>query len=678
MPKNEQSKLICLLLGLFTIALFWPVTGFDFVNFDDQDYIVNNAAIHDGVTWPALLWAFKSAYASNWHPVTWMSHMVDCGLYGPRAGGHHLTNVLLHAANVILLFLLLKAMTGAMWRSAFVAALFGWHPLHVESVAWVSERKDVLSTFFALLTLAAYARYATESKASTPLDAKSEVGRTRRGTFYAAALVLFALGLMAKPILVTLPFVMLLLDYWPLKRTDGSRMPGENDQRAPGWPKLVLEKVPFLALAALDSAATVWAQKGANSVVSWKVLPLSDRMANALVSYILYLKQMAWPANLAVIYPWSHEWSLGIAAGAGAVLLAITAWAVAQAGNRPWFIVGWLWYLGTLLPVIGLMQVGMQSMADRYAYIPSIGIFIITAWGVCAWLERRPAASKPVWALAALVLVALMICARIQLGYWRNSVTLFSRAVAVSPDSIMAEYNLAEALARTGDPEHAASHYLRAIEIHPNRVEAAYNSQTVARFNLGAIYAGQGRWPEAEAQFREILRGEPDHTRAHEALGTVLTAEGRSVEASGEFHAVTQLEPANAKAWHELGMALSKTGRDDDALNAYREAVQLSPDNSATLNDLAWLLATLPDAKLRGGAEALRLAQRACDLTQSQDPLCLATLDAAYAETGQFPKAIEAAQETKKVALANNRSDLAAEAGKRIALYRVGKPYHGG
>jgi tetratricopeptide (TPR) repeat protein len=280
--------------------------------------------------------------------------------------------------------------------------------------------------------------------------------------------------------------------------------------------------------------------------------------------------------------------------------------------------------------------------------------------------------------LAALALVAFVICTRIQLGYWRNSVTLFSRAVAVSHDSIMSEYNLAEALARAGDQEQAAAHYLNALEIHPNRVEASYNSQTAARFNLGAIYAGQARWPEAEAQFREILRGEPDHTRAHEALGSVLMAEGRAGEASDECRTVTRLEPGNAKAWQELGMTLSRQGRGEEALKACREALRLSPDSPAALNDLGWLLATLPDAKLRDGAEALRLAQRACDLTQRQEPLCLATLDAAYAETGQFPKAIESAEETKKTALANRRADLAAEADKRRKLYRDGKPYHSG
>jgi tetratricopeptide (TPR) repeat protein len=669
--KIQRSRLICLLLALVTLVLYWPVTGFDFLNIDDPDYILNNTAIHQGLTWQGIVWAFRTSYASNWHPVTWLSHMLDCSLYGWHPGGHHLTNLLLHMANAMLVFLLLERLTGATWRSAFVAALFAWHPLHVESVAWVSERKDVLSTFFALLALGAYAGYAREPKSS------------RRRVLYLLTLFLFALGLMSKPMLVTLPFVMLLLDFWPLERNRRSAPAGSQSgaipagsPAGPGWGKLLIEKVPFFALSGLDCLATIWAQKGSNSIVSWSALPLPERISNALVSVFAYLGQMAWPRNLAVLYPYSHEWGAGIASVAAVLLVLITAGAIWQS-HRPYLLVGWLWYLGTLVPVIGLLQVGIQWMADRYTYIPSLGIFIMVAWGGAALLEARPAWTRPACVLAAVSLIALAVCTRVQLQYWRNSVSLFSRAVAVTHDSIMAEYNLGEALGASGDQNGAITHYLHALEIHPNRVEACYNSQTVARFNLGAIYAGQGRFRDAETQFRAILSGEPDHTRAHDALGSVLLAQGRAADAAEEFRRVTENEPSNEQAWHRLGVALLQAGRVRDGIEALRKAVRLPPKDAAAFTDLAWVLATNPDDTLRDGAEAVQLAQRACELTASRDARCLASLDAAFAEAGRFPEAISAAQQTASVATSNGEPDLAAAASHRIELYRAGKPYRG-
>ncbi|HZQ47531.1 MAG TPA: hypothetical protein VFC07_10995, partial [Verrucomicrobiae bacterium] len=365
MPKIDRTRLICCaVLALITVAVYWPVTRFAFINYDDTDYVIYNAAIQKGVTTAGVEWALKTGYASNWHPLTWISHMVDCGLYGLKPGGHHLTNLLFHTANVVLLFLILGQFTGAMWRSALVAALFAWHPLHVESVAWVSERKDVLSTFFWLLTMAAYGAYAKASKVQGP---GSKVG-------YCLALLAFALGLLSKPMVVTLPFVLLLLDYWPLKRI--AELNKDNLAR------LVLEKIPFFILAMLECVVTFWAQKSGDAVVKSAALPFSARVANALVSYVRYLWKTIWPENLAAPYPFSHNWTFWTAAGAGLFLVIISAVVLWRIRAQPYLAVGWFWFLGTLVPVIGLVQVGIQSMADRYTYVPLIGIFIMLAWSI--------------------------------------------------------------------------------------------------------------------------------------------------------------------------------------------------------------------------------------------------------------------------------------------------------
>ena len=558
-PEKRRAIFIGLLLALVTLAIYWPATGFDFTNYDDPDYILLNAPVQRGITVPGIVWAFKTGHASNWHPLTWISHMADCALYGLKPGGHHLTNLLLHAANAVLLFLLLRQLTGALWRSALVAALFAWHPLHVESVAWVSERKDVLSTFFALLTIMAYARYADLSKVQGP----------RSKAFYVLALFCFALGLLAKPMVVTLPFVLLLLDFWPLRRMSEPTEAGTpNPSAIPLW-RLGAEKVPFLALAALDCLATFWAQRGGNSVVSAAALPLGDRIANALVSYVLYLWKTVWPMNLALPYPYSHEWTFTVAAGAGLFLLLVTVVAVLQARNRSWLMVGWLWFLGTLVPVIGLVQVGSQAMADRYSYVPLIGIFIMAAWSIPEAWARWPRPGFVFGAVTAGMLMFLMAGTETQLQYWRNSVTLFTHTTQVTRDNILAEYNLGEALAREGDADDAIVHYQKAIAIHPNRVEAQYNSQLQARFNLGLIYRAQKKWAEAEVQFRACLREDPTLAHAHAALGIALVGLSRPGEALQEFQTAAVLsrsDAGEAQLLSELDSAYAEAGHFPEAI----------------------------------------------------------------------------------------------------------------
>ena len=539
------------------MAVYWPVRQFDFTNYDDTDYVTYNPAIQKGLTLAGVEWAFKTGHASNWHPLTWISHMADCGLYGLKPGGHHLTNLLFHTANAVLLFLVLLQLTGATWRSALVAALFAWHPLHVESVAWVSERKDVLSTFFWLLTMFAYAKYANESKIQGP----------RSKLYYGLALLCFALGLMSKPMVVTLPFVLLLLDYWPLGRSAecgpptltsdvgvrGKLRSAESSepratQRRPlslAW--LVWEKVPFFILAAVDCVVTFVVQKNGDAVVKTAALPFSARVANALVSYVLYLWKTVWPTKLAAPYPFSHSWTFWTAAGAGLFLIIVSVIVIGRIRAQPYLAVGWFWFLGTLVPVIGLVQVGIQSMADRYTYVPLIGIFIMLAWSIPGQWAKWPSPGLVFGAVTGGVLMVLLTCTEVQLQYWRNSVTLFSHTVELTNNNILAEYNLAEALARQGDEDQAIVHYQKALAIHPNPVEAQYNSQTQAHFNLGLIYRSQKRWAEAESEFRAFLRDEPDEARAHAALAEALRAMGRTDEAAKESQTAARLQSGNSK-----------------------------------------------------------------------------------------------------------------------------------
>ena len=566
MPEKQRATLICLLLALTTLALYWPAAHFDFTNYDDPDYIIHNLPIQHGINRASLVWAFTTNHASNWHPITWLSHMVDCALYGLNPRGHHVTNLLLHTANVVLLFLVLCQLTGAQWRGALVAALFAWHPLHVESVAWVSERKDVLSAFFWLLTMAAYGRYATGSarlrRTPTGLIWISIESRpTASKLWYCVALFLFAFGLMSKPMLVTLPFVLLLLDYWPLQR-----------RVTPG---LFLEKIPFLVLAALECIATIWAQKEGNSVITFGILPFSARLANALVSCVLYLWKMLWPVDLAVPYPYSHVWAFWPAAGAGFFLFLISVGTILQTRRQPYLAVGWFWFLGTLAPVIGLVQAGFQSMADRYTYLPLIGIFIMAAWAIPAGWARWPRPGLVFAAVVAGVLLFLLAGAEVQLQYWRNSVALFSHVVAVTRNNILAEYNLAQALAQQGDYEGAVVHYERALAIPPNPLEARYNSKTQVHYNLGLIFRMRKEWAAAEEQFRACVRDDPTLARAHSNLGVALVGLGRIDDAIQEFQTAARLDPTrvgHAQLLITLAGAYAESGHFKEATATAQKA----------------------------------------------------------------------------------------------------------
>jgi len=554
----QRRLLICLVLTAATLAVFLPVRSHDFLSYDDRGYVSENRQVRQGLSPGSLSWALGTFEKGNWHPITWWSHMIDYQLFGSEPAGHHLVNLVLHAANVLLLFVVLERMSGAIWQSAFVAALFALHPLHVESVAWIADRKDVLRALFWMLTLLFYARYVERP------------GRAR----YLAVLACFALGLTAKPMLVSLPFVMLLLDFWPLGRFSSAG-------RAPS--RLLLEKLPLFVLAAASGVVTVLAQPGAGAVGSIESLPLSLRAGNALTAYAGYLGKTIWPAGLSVIYILRPTLTSAEVLRSGLILAAVSVGVALTVRRRPYLAVGWLWFLGTLVPVIGLVQVGRQAMADRYTYIPLIGVFIMVAWGLPAlldgWRHRRLALAVG----AAIVLSALTIATRHQLGYWKNSVTLFGRAVELDADNDVAHRQLALVMMEQGRNEEALHHYSEALRVIPDHPSALTGK--------GILLAMQGRTVEAIALFARALEVDPGHAQAHYNLGNALAESGRSGEAIPHFGAALDLEPDRVEIRVNLAHALLEAGRLDEAMRHLGEALRLEPDSFEARYNLAIALA---------------------------------------------------------------------------------------
>ncbi|MHC4259743.1 MAG: tetratricopeptide repeat protein [Planctomycetota bacterium] len=569
-------------LILATLAIYWQVHSHSFVNYDDPTYVSKNQNIQSGITWESVKWAFTTGHAGNWHPLTWISHVLDWQLFGASAGWHHLTSLFLHIANTLLLFAVLKRMTNALWKSAFVAALFALHPLHAE---------------FWMLTMAAYLRYVEYPG----------LGR------YLLTLSLFALGLMAKPMLVTLPFVLLLLDYWPLRRFQfgqtvegfGWQKPKSADVSSP-WKifcRLVLEKIPFFILSAISSVVTFLVQRSAGVVTSIERLPLTVRVANVLVSYFTYIQKMIWPSRLAMFYPYPDKTKLLWQAVAFAPLLVIISVAVVLLMHRrKYLFTGWLWYLGTLVPVVGLVQVGGQAYADRYTYVPLIGLFIIIAWGVPDVLPKRRSLKPVLGASAVAVLLALSICAHQQQRYWRDTITLCEHALDVTDPNrnYVAHFCMTEDLLHRGEIDKAIYHNQKSLEIKPNYFKA-----------LGG-----------------------------------------------------------------LAVAFARKGRTDLAVDCYKEGIRCKGDWVLPLNNLAWIQATHSQARFRNPREAMEHALRACELTKYKNPSVLDTLAAAYAAAGRFSDAVATAEKAVELSPSSNK-ELAERIQNRLGLYRAGRPYIG-
>ena len=578
---GSYAQVIWISVGLVAanVLVYAAVHRYEFVNFDDFPYVAQNDMVAAGLTWRGVGWAFTTAHSANWHPLTWLSHMLDVQLYGMQAGGHHVTSLLLHIANTLLLFGVLYRMTGAVGRSGFVAALFAVHPLHVESVAWVAERKDVLSTLFWMLTLWTYVSYV----------------RQPQWNRYVLVVVCFALGLMAKPMLVTLPFVLLLLDYWPLERVTRERAVGRDgrairvsDQRSV-WVSLVREKAPLFALAAASSVVTFVAQRSAGYVVELELAPPVLRVENALVSYVAYIGKMLWPAALAALYPWATVIPVGRVVGAALILFVAFAVALRAGRRHPYLLVGWLWYVGTLVPVIGLVQVGNQRMADRYTYIPLIGLFLIVAWGVpdllARWRHRRIALATT----AGLVLAACIMTARGQVRAWENTNALWQHVVDVTDDNFVAHGYFGDILAAQGKLDEAITHYAEVVRLRPRYV--------VGILILANALTRAGRLDEAVARYSEALRIRPQSAEAHNNLGVALKQQRKDTEAIAHFTEAVRLSPAYPDARRNLAMALGEQGRIDAAISEMLAAVRIKPGQAQWHFDLAVLYQMKGDAK---------------------------------------------------------------------------------
>jgi len=614
----------CLFLIAITWAVFGQTLGHQFVNYDDPLYVLENAHVRAGLNWHGVAWAFTHVHSQNWHPLTTVSHMLDCQLFGVQPRWHHFVNVLLHSAGAVLLFLLLEQMTsgpsspqdesvsprrpdrtGDFWASVFVAAVFAIHPLHVESVAWIAERKDVLSGVFFMLTLMSYAHY----------TCRPSVGR------YITMSILFVCGLMSKPMLVTVPFVLLLLDYWPLDRFARSTIT-----------KLVAEKIPLFALSVGSCFATLWAQNFA--LGSTEFLPFKWRITNAIVTYLDYIRQMFWPVDLIPFYVHPENrlemWRLLVAA---LILIAITVLALARRRKNPYLIIGWLWYIVMLVPVIGLIQVGLQGRADRYTYLPQVGLYIAIAWCVRDLAKSAPAQKIILGGAAAVVLGGLSILSWKQTSHWRDTESLWSYTLTVTPDS------------------------------------------DVAHAGLAGILFVRGQVDDAIQQYESALRLRDGNVAAHYGLARALASERKVDEAIAHYQKALSIQPDNMAASNELGILFASKGEVSNAIAMWRQTLSFDPDNSDAANDLAWVLATSSDAELRAGKEAVELAKRAIN-SSGENPVVLRTLAAALAENNQFSEATETAERGERMAKASGDSPMAESLRRCVELFRSGQALH--
>ncbi|HEX3619814.1 MAG TPA: tetratricopeptide repeat protein [Candidatus Udaeobacter sp.] len=720
-PKLGVISGICAVLAAITWLVFGQTLAHQFVTYDDPQYVYENAKVAAGLSPESVLWAFTHTVGGNWHPLTVISHMLDCQLYGLKPAGHHFTNLLLHTIAVILLFLVLRRMTGTLWQSAFVAALFAIHPLHVESVAWISERKDLLSAVFFMLTLGAYIRYVHKPSL----------------TSYILVLLVFAFGLMSKPMLVTVPFVLLLLDYWPLKRFAPEAPVKRGQQRIvedrESIRRILLEKIPLLLFSFGSCAATLLAQRHFIDPIGH--LSLINRFSNAAVSTVIYLRQLVWPFGLSVFYPHPrHSLSLVQVSVAALFLIAVSAAAFMCRRRHPYFFTGWFWFLGMLVPVSGIIQVGEQAHADRYMYLPQIGLYILVTWFVAdtvsSWRHRRILLATAMASSIAL----LVYPAWKQTSYWRDGRALWTHALAVDPqndtahisicdldlrenrlddailharkaleirpDSADAESRLGVALSASGQNEEASIHFRRALETHQIRPRLHYNlaslllnsghlDEAIAEFqkelqiqpefveahnNLGIALRSKGELDEALAHFQKALELDPHLPKVHHNIAMILLRQGQLDQAVAHLQKELQVSPASAEAHNDLGIVWSQQGRIDRAINEWQKTLELQPGNLNAYCNLVWVFATFPDDVIRSGAKAVALGERALQLSGEKDPRVYRLLAAAYAENHQFDKAIETAQRGSELATKQGNYAAANALESNIDLYRKSLP----
>jgi protein O-mannosyl-transferase len=669
--KNSSSRRaqigVCAIIAVLIWIVFGQTLSHDFINYDDRTYVYGNALVSGGLTFHGLAHAFVDVRTDNWHPLTLISHMIDCQIFALKPGGHHFTNVLLQSVAAVLLLVWLNGLTGHLWRSAFVTALFAIHPLRVESVAWIAERKDVLSAVFFFLTLLAYTRYV----------------RARSFGHYFTMSILFACALMSKPMVVTTPVVLLLLDYWPFQRITDSR----------SLRRMILEKLPLLGLS-IGASIVALALQVHSPGMSAGPLPVLWRVENAVVSYFIYIRQLFWPTGLAVFYPHPDDrlawWQVTLAS---VFLIGISVIVFKLRQTRPYLLFGWLWYLIMLLPVIGIIEVGLQGHADRYTYLPQIGLLIMIAWGAADLLktsniERRTLNTEQgtrhsafdvrrsvfgVFCVAIIIILA--ITARAHVFYWRNSETLWTHALAVTDDNAVANTNLGMRLADLGKFDDALSHLATALDVRSKNSHPYYDlSFAIILGDVGEVLFRQNRLDEAVSYFRRSLQFRPDYPYARYNLGMTLFRKGDTDEAIAEWQRVLSVQKEDPGTLTDIGNALVQKGSIREAINYYERALRSDPQSERALNNLAWILAVAPNQSLRNGARAIELAQKANRVTNQSDPICIRTEAAAYAEAGQFQEAIAVAQRASEKADALGQHDLALQIQDEIDLFRRHAP----
>jgi protein O-mannosyl-transferase len=656
----SQSRFVAVALVVLTFATFWHVNRNGFVGYDDPDYITANPIIQQGISKKGLAWAFGRIHGENtyWHPITWLSHMIDAELFGLKPAGHHLMSLALHVANAALLFLVLYKLTGALWPSALVAGLFALHPLQVESFAWATERKNVLSTFFFMLTLWCYASYAR-----SPTIAR-----------YLSSLLAFLLGLMCKPALVPLPGLLLLLDYWPLRRLDLFK-----ELREPNAPQhsltpskkwIVLEKIPFLALAIASSLITLSAHRGLGMLDQSDAPPRGLRLANVVVSYMSYIRKALWPGDLAVFYPFPKTIAVDTLVVCALFFVAITGIVLWQLKKRPWLAVGWFWFVGMLVPTIGIVTVGIQAMADRFVYISVIGLFLVFVWAIGDWIQRAKLSRPMTVAIALLPFAALIPLAARQVGYWKNDYTLFERARTVTRDNYMAYTAVGGVLMREGKLDAAMNYFGLAKDIQPGFADTYY-SIGVAMYRSGRLY-------ESITNFEHALRIRPDYNEARLNLGLALQSAGRLDDSIQAYRSLLEKHPESEAAHLGIGNAFLTKGLSANAIYHFREAIRLNANSAGAMARLAWILATHSDSSVRNGSEAVRLAKEACELTKYEHVQTVNTLAAAYAETGQFDLAIQTAEQALDLAKSKRELNLVPIIENLRDRYRRREPYREG